>query len=36
MQTCFETGSDKLYIQIKNKIIYCPNKFATGSPISAK
>ena len=24
MQTCFETGNNKLYIQIKNKIIHCP------------
>ena len=24
MQTCFETGNDKLYIQSKNKIIRCP------------
>ena len=30
MQTCFETGNDKLYLQVKNKIIYCPRKFATG------
>ena len=36
MQTYFETGNDKLYIQIKNKIIFCPHKFATGIPISAK
>ena len=36
MQTCFETGNDKLYIQIKNKFIYCPHKFATGTAISAK
>ena len=36
MQICFETGDDKLCIQIKNKIIYCPHKFATGTPISAK
>ena len=36
MQTCFETGNDKLYIQIKNKIIYCPHKFTTGTLISAK
>ena len=36
MKTCFETGNDKFYIQTKNKIIYCPHKFATGTPISAK
>ena len=36
MQICFETGNYKLYIHIKNKIIYCPHKFATGTPISAK
>ena len=36
MQTCFETGNDKLYIQIKNKIIYCPHKLTTGTLISAK
>ena len=34
MQTYFETGNDKLYIQIKK--IFCPHKFATGIPISAK
>ena len=32
MQTCFETGDDKLCIQIKSKIICCPHKFATGTP----
>ena len=36
MQTCFETGNEKLYMQIKNKIIYCSDKFATRTPISAK
>ena len=36
MQACFETGNDKLYMQIKNKIIYCPHKFTAGTPISAK
>ena len=34
MQTYFETGNDKLYIQIKK--FFCPHKFATGIPISAK
>ena len=32
MQTCFEAGNDKFYIHIKNKIIYCPHKFATDTP----
>ena len=36
MQTCFETRNDKLYMQIKNKIIYCSHKFATRTPISTK
>ena len=36
MKTCFKTGIDKFYIQTKNKIIYCPHKFATGTPIFAK
>ena len=36
MQACFQTGNDKLYIQIKNKIIYCLHKFTAGTPISAK
>ena len=36
MKTSFETGNDKFYIQTENKIIYCPHKFATGTPISAK
>ena len=35
MQTSFENGNDKLYIRIKNKIIYCSHKFATGTTISA-
>ena len=36
MQTCFETGNDKLYIQTKNKTIHCPRRFATGTAVSTK
>ena len=36
MQTCFETGNDKLYIQIKKKLFIGSTNSLTGTSISVK